>query len=444
MSGDTSGDLGVAVCSCPFCSGTADDPAGAGGLYGEFVTDGSRWTDTGNSSGGMSTSLGASGGVVAWSIAGAGLTNNTGSTFFSGSTVDMGTFLYFDYQAVLRQAFDAWSAVANIEFIQVADGGGNIGAGGAPTIRIVGGAIDGPSSVLARAFFPSPFASAGDIVFDSGDSKSFSNQHRFFLTAVHEIGHALGLGHETSNLAVMNPTINTALAGLQTDDINGARALYGNQDFGANNYYMPGGQIQLTLFDDAPSNTIHGNASANTITGNSAANTFRGNGGNDTITGGAGVDSAIFDGLRSQYTITDLGGGSVRVSGPDGTDTLTSVEQFVFNDVTVSSMVPPRTETYFDVANQFGWSSYSATYDGFNQIMYITFNYDDGTHSTTIYDAANAELYADYLVTYDAAWQVTRESSSTTTTARTRLRRTTLRTSTTTPTTSRRSTACGI
>ena len=38
----------------------------------------------------------------------------------------------------------------------------------------------------------------------------------------------------------------------------------------------------------------------------------------------------------------------------------------------------------------------------------MTFNYDDGTHSSTIYDAPNAELYADFLVTYDAAWDVTK------------------------------------
>ena len=79
-----------------------------------------------------------------------------------------------------------------------------------------------------------------------------------------------------------------------------------------------------------------GGASNDTIIGNSADNTIRGNGGNDSIDGGGGTDSAVFSGLRSAYTLTDLGGGGVRVSGSDGVDTLASVERLVFDDQTVS------------------------------------------------------------------------------------------------------------
>jgi RTX calcium-binding nonapeptide repeat (4 copies) len=75
---------------------------------------------------------------------------------------------------------------------------------------------------------------------------------------------------------------------------------------------------------------------ADTITGNSANNTIRAGLGNDTIDGGHGTDTAIFSGSLSAYTLTDLGGGSVRVSGPDGTDTLTSVERLQFDDQTVT------------------------------------------------------------------------------------------------------------
>ena len=72
-----------------------------------------------------------------------------------------------------------------------------------------------------------------------------------------------------------------------------------------------------------------------TLVGNAADNTLRGNGGRDTIDGGAGIDRAVFAGLRSAYALTALGGGSVRVVGPDGTDTLTSIERLVFDDQTV-------------------------------------------------------------------------------------------------------------
>ena len=48
-----------------------------------------------------------------------------------------------------------------------------------------------------------------------------------------------------------------------------------------------------------------------------------------------GTDSAIFAGTRSAYTLTDLGGGSALVSGPNGNDTLASVERLIFDDQTV-------------------------------------------------------------------------------------------------------------
>ena len=79
-----------------------------------------------------------------------------------------------------------------------------------------------------------------------------------------------------------------------------------------------------------------GGSGSDTIYGNDAGNTLRGNAGNDTIDGGAGTDYAVFSGMRSAYTLTALGGTSVRVAGPDGTDTLTGVEYLVFDDQTVT------------------------------------------------------------------------------------------------------------
>jgi serralysin len=50
-----------------------------------------------------------------------------------------------------------------------------------------------------------------------------------------------------------------------------------------------------------------GGAGSDTITGNDADNTFRGGAGNDSINGGNGLDSAVFSGARSLYTLSDLG-----------------------------------------------------------------------------------------------------------------------------------------
>ena len=98
-----------------------------------------------------------------------------------------------------------------------------------------------------------------------------------------------------------------------------------------------------------------GGAGSDTLIGNIADNILRGNAGNDTIDGGVGTDTAVFSGNRADYTITNLSGGRVQVSGPDGTDTLSSIERLMFND-----MVLGRSGSSFGNATQayagFGYS----------------------------------------------------------------------------------------
>jgi len=83
-----------------------------------------------------------------------------------------------------------------------------------------------------------------------------------------------------------------------------------------------------------------GGSGNDTFVGNAADNTFRGRGGSDTIDGAGGTDSALFSGARSAYTLTALAGNGVRVSGPDGVDTLSNVERLVFDDQTVTWPIP--------------------------------------------------------------------------------------------------------
>jgi Ca2+-binding RTX toxin-like protein len=63
---------------------------------------------------------------------------------------------------------------------------------------------------------------------------------------------------------------------------------------------------------------------------------LNGGAGNDTIGGGRGIDTAVFSGPRATSTITALANGDVQVVGPDGTDTLTSIERLKFSNVTLT------------------------------------------------------------------------------------------------------------
>ncbi|WP_428151124.1 DUF4214 domain-containing protein [Brevundimonas sp.] len=80
-----------------------------------------------------------------------------------------------------------------------------------------------------------------------------------------------------------------------------------------------------------------GGSGADTLQGNSANNVLTGGLGNDIIDGGLGTDTAVFRGLSTAYTIT-WNGQTATVVGADGRDTVTNVELFRFDDVTIASL----------------------------------------------------------------------------------------------------------
>lgn len=87
------------------------------------------------------------------------------------------------------------------------------------------------------------------------------------------------------------------------------------------------------------------------IRGNSGNNVLRGNGGNDQIDGGLGIDTVVFSGNRSQYTIT-WNGQIGTVVGPDGTDTITNVEWLQFADQTIAAAPTGGLVVSGDITNE--------------------------------------------------------------------------------------------
>ena len=77
--------------------------------------------------------------------------------------------------------------------------------------------------------------------------------------------------------------------------------------------------------------------------------TLIGNAADNNLDGGAGDDTVRFLGARAAYTVTDLGG-SVRVTGPEGTDTISNVEKLVFSDAVVSLVPSAPVNPLFDTA----------------------------------------------------------------------------------------------
>ncbi len=92
---------------------------------------------------------------------------------------------------------------------------------------------------------------------------------------------------------------------------------------------------------NALDNWIGGNESANTIYGAGGTDTMVGGAGDDWLAGGEGTDTAVFSGARLDYAVTFDAAAQTytvadhRAGAPDGSDSVTGVELFLFADRTV-------------------------------------------------------------------------------------------------------------
>lgn len=174
---------------------------------------------------------GTFGGIVTWSLTPTGTPFTEGTV--TGTLTALADFMPAGFHQALVDAFAAWSAVANIQFVEVADNGLPFNAPGATgDIRISGHAMDGPYGTLAHGYYPpsNGDSAAGDIHFDTAETWKIGfggPGFDIFQVAAHEIGHAIGLAHTLVPNSLMNPVYTEDFRGPQADDIAGAQQLYG-------------------------------------------------------------------------------------------------------------------------------------------------------------------------------------------------------------------------
>jgi hypothetical protein len=126
--------------------------------------------------------------------------------------------------AGVEEALSLWADVAPISFVEVPDDPE------AATIRFGYDSLLGTE--VGSTYYPGNSPICGDVAFDNSFNGYAWTSGSFLETALHEIGHALGLGHENTNDAIMNPYLADRFSGLGTgallpDDIAGINYLYG-------------------------------------------------------------------------------------------------------------------------------------------------------------------------------------------------------------------------
>jgi hypothetical protein len=151
-----------------------------------------------------------------------------------------------------------------------------------------------------------------------------------------------GGGFDTLDYSAFSTPVNISLEPGEISRINGASGGILDPGIFSINYRtiieaVKGGSGNDQLSGNGADNVLSGGAGADSLSGRAGSDNITGGPGDDMIDGGDGFDTAVYSGVRASYQLTRDLNGSIRIAdlrsgAPDGTDTVSNVENFRFAD----------------------------------------------------------------------------------------------------------------
>jgi serralysin len=163
-----------------------------------------------------------------------------------------------------------------------------------------------------------------DTLWDAGgtDTLDGSNQVRPNLLDLRE-GHYSSVGYVENPLSQLPIWLQANFSVESANPYYNPNSLYD----GSNNVAIAFGTVIENANGGMANDTLVGNGLANYLEGNAGDDFLAGFYGDDMLDGGVGTDVAHFRGLPAQYALSDS-----TLFGPDGHDTLNSIEWLSFGD----------------------------------------------------------------------------------------------------------------